>query len=186
MKQHTLHAIFFDLHDNWQNFYDKNRRKIRAIVKKEVLKFKESGDIRKGKLFVCEGCHPGKVVPLRCQGKFCPTCSVGESQRWSELVAEDMFHVIHRHMVFTIDEGLRTIFLRDHRKELLKGLMDEVAKVMMDYFRKKPIQSGIIVARHTFGSQLAFNPHVHMDITMGGMTPDGSWVDDISSVTNDL
>nr|WP_235803165.1 transposase zinc-binding domain-containing protein [Lentilactobacillus sunkii] len=50
--------------------------------------------MRKGyRLFVCERCHETKLIPLKCIGKFCPTCAVGESQRWSDLVADDMFSV---------------------------------------------------------------------------------------------
>ncbi|WP_270789239.1 hypothetical protein [Enterococcus diestrammenae] len=29
---------------------------------------------------VCEACHDVKLVPLKkCKGKFCPTCTTGES-----------------------------------------------------------------------------------------------------------
>lgn len=176
MKQNILHAIFFDKFNNWNEFVEENKKRIRKVAIKEVEKFRDCGDITKGfKLFVCEGCHDTKLVPFRCKGRFCPTCSVGESQKWSELLDQDLYHVIHRHVIFTIDEGLRTIFLKYHREKLLKGLMDEAAGIMLSYFKKKRIQPGIIAALHTFGSQLEFNPHVHMVVTMGGVTKDGRW-----------
>ncbi|WP_415783310.1 transposase, partial [Alkalicoccus chagannorensis] len=31
------------------------------------------------------------------------------------------------------------------------------------------------MALHTFGSRLEFNPHVHMLVTMGGVSKDGKW-----------
>ncbi|BBN97630.1 hypothetical protein St703_14100 [Sporolactobacillus terrae] len=34
---------------------------------------------------------------------------------------------------------------------------------------------GIIAGLHTFGSQLNFNPHVHMLVSMGGITRKGEW-----------
>lgn len=43
--------------------------------------------------------------------------------------------VNHRHVIFTIDEGLWTIFQK-HRK-MLKGLMDEATRVVQDWFKKK-------------------------------------------------
>lgn len=180
MKKNILQAIFFDGHQNWRKFLNKYGRKIRPVVKKEVHKFEFCGDIRKGyRLFVCEGCHQTKIIPLKCKGKFCPTCAVGESQRWSDLVADDMFTVNHRHVIFTIDEGLREIFLMDkYREPLLKGLMDEASRIILDFFHKnKHAQPGIVTALHTFGSKLEFNPHVHMVVTMGGITPDGQWCD---------
>lgn len=80
----------------------------------------------------------------------------------------------HRHIIFTIDEGLRDIFLL-HR-HLLKPLMDEAAKLISGFFGKKAkVTPGIIAGLHTFGSRLNFNPHVHMLVTMGGITKKGKW-----------
>ncbi|WP_280737191.1 MULTISPECIES: transposase zinc-binding domain-containing protein [unclassified Enterococcus] len=90
MKTNVLQAIFFDEYHNWDKFKEKYNRKIRPIVKTEVNKFRDCGDIRKCYcLFVCEGCHQVKFVPLRCKGKFCPTCATGENQRWAKVVAND-------------------------------------------------------------------------------------------------
>lgn len=98
-------------------------------------------------MFVCEGCHDVKTVPLNCKGKFCPSCSIGESQKWAETTANDLFRVVHQHVIFTIDEGLREIFLiEEHRKELLKGLMDEAAQIIMNFFNK------LYFARHFYTS----------------------------------
>lgn len=178
MNKNILHTIFFDENNHWDQFSKKIKLKIRPVVFREVEKFRYCGDISKGfRLFVCEGCHAVKKVPIRCKGKFCPTCSVGESERWSEIVSQDMFHTTHRHIVFTIDEGLRNIFLKYHREILLKGLMDEAAQVILDYFKKQKIRPGIILTLHTFGSKLEFNPHVHMIVTMGGLTKGGEWKD---------
>ncbi|SMF67684.1 Transposase zinc-binding domain-containing protein, partial [Paenibacillus barengoltzii] len=34
-----------------------------------------------------------------------------ETEEWARLLEQDVFQVNHRHVVFTIDEGLREIFL---------------------------------------------------------------------------
>ena len=179
MKPNILHAIFFDEYQNWEKFNQRYTRRIRSVVKREVKKFRDCGDLKKGyRLFICEGCHDVKKVAFRCKGKFCPTCATGESQRWAEVAANDLFTVTHRHVIFTIDEGLREIFLKEkYRKELLKGLMDEAARILLDFFRKHHIQAGVVAILHTFGSQLEYNPHVHLVVTMGGLTKDGKWKD---------
>lgn len=179
MKPNILHAIFFDEYQNWEKFNQRYTRRIRSVVKREVKKFRDCGDLKKGyRLFVCEGCHDVKKVAFRCKGKFCPTCATGESQRWAEVAANDLFTVTHRHVIFTIDEGLREIFLKEkYRKELLKGLMDEAARILLDFFRKHHIQAGVVATLQTFGSQLEYNPHVHLVVTMGGLTKDGKWKD---------
>ncbi len=76
-------------------------------------------------------------------------------------MAEVVFQVNHRHMIFTIDEGLRMIFLR-HRDKL-KSFMDEARRMVQEHFEKKhKVTPGIIAGLHTIGSKLKFNPHVHM------------------------
>lgn len=177
MKLTILHAIFFDKFDNWTKFLQTNGRRIRTVVKKEVKKFRECGNPEKGyRLLVCEGCHAVKKLVFRCKGKFCPTCATGESQRWAEITANDLFMVAHRHAVFTIDEGLRPIFMMEkYREALLKGLMDEAARILLDFFEKHHVKAGVVAGLHTFGSQLEFNPHVHLVVTMGGITKDGKW-----------
>lgn len=175
MEANILRQIFFDKHNHWESFKKKHGAKIRPIVIKEVEKFRDCGDIKKGfKLFVCEGCHDVKKVPYRCKGRFCTTCSVGESEEWSRLLTEDVLQVNHRHVIFTIDEGLRDVFLL-HR-HLLKDLMDEAARIISEFFKKKAkVTPGIIAGLHTFGSRVNFNPHVHMLVTMGGLTKKGKW-----------
>ncbi len=177
MKKNLLQAIFFAEHQHWQRFLDKHGRRIRPVVKKEVKKFRDCRDIRKGyRLLVCEGCHDVKMIPLSCKGKFCPSCSIGESQKWAEVTANDLFRVVHRHVIFTIDEGLRAIFvLKGYREILLKGLMDEAAQIILHFFQRSHLQPGIVATLHTFGSKLEFNPHVHMIVTMGGVTKEGGW-----------
>jgi hypothetical protein len=175
METNILRRIFFDNHEHWDDFKKKYQEQIRPIVIKEVEKFKGCGNIKKGfKLLVCEGCHDVRKVPFRCKGRFCTTCSIGESEEWSRLLAEDVLQVNHRHVIFTIDEGLRTVFLL-HR-HLLKPLMDEAAKLIKSFFQKKiKATPGIISGLHTFGSQINFNPHVHMIVSMGGITRKGEW-----------
>ncbi len=175
METNILRRIFFDENQHWEQFKIKNGKKIRSIVIKEVEKFRDCGNPKNGfKLFVCEGCHDVRHVPYRCKGRFCTTCSVGESEEWSRLLTEEVLQVNHRHVIFTIDEGLRDIFLL-HR-HLLKDLMDAASKLLTDFFQKKAkVTPGIISGLHTFGSRVNFNPHVHMLVTMGGLTEKGEW-----------
>jgi len=175
METNILKRIFFDHHQHWEAFKRKHGTKIRSVVIKEVEKFRDCGNPKNGfKLFVCEGCHDVRKVPYRCKGRFCTTCSVGESEEWSRLLTDDVLQVNHRHVIFTIDEGLREIFLL-HR-HLMKDFMDEAARLIMDFFYKKAkVKPGIIAGLHTFGSRVNFNPHIHMLVTMGGLTEKGKW-----------
>ncbi|THF72395.1 IS91 family transposase [Cohnella fermenti] len=175
MEPNILKRILFDERGHWDEFVRKHQGKIRANVLKEVAKFRDCGNPKNGfKLLVCEGCHDLRLVPYRCKGRFCTTCSCGETEEWSRLLEEEVFQVNHRHVVMTIDEGLRDVFLK-HRC-LLKEFMDEAVRIVKEFFEKKhKVTPGIIAGLHTFGSRLNFNPHVHMLVTMGGMKQDGEW-----------
>ncbi|MDH3009532.1 transposase [Gordonia alkanivorans] len=175
MEPNVLKRIFFDENQHWDRFVEKHGKKIRPNVLKEVSKFRGCGDPKNGfKLLVCEGCHDIKRVPYRCKGRFCTTCSCGETEEWSRLLEHDVFQVNHRHVIMTMDEGLRDVFLK-HR-DLLKGFMDEAVRIIKEYFEKKHKSTpGIIAGLHTFGSRMNFNPHIHMLVTMGGMKQDGEW-----------
>ncbi|WP_100523531.1 IS91 family transposase [Mycobacteroides abscessus] len=175
METNVLRQIFFDQHRHWDRFVEKHKEKIRPAVLKEVEKFRGCGDPRNGfKLLVCEGCHDVRRVPYRCKGRFCTTCSCGETEEWSRVLEEDVFQVNHRHVIFTIDEGLWDVFLL-HRK-LLKLFMDKAVEIIKMHFEKKhKVTPGVIAGLHTFGARMNFNPHVHMIVTMGGMKKNGEW-----------
>jgi hypothetical protein len=175
MEATILRRIFFDHRANWEKFKAKYGSRIREVVIKEVEKYRNCGDPSNGfRLFVCEGCHEIRRVPFRCKSRFCTTCSCGETEEWSRIMAEDVVQVNHRHVVLTIDEGLREIFER--YRFLLKEFMDEAVRIVQDYFKQKyKVTPGIIAGLHTFGSRLNFNPHVHMLVTMGGMKETGEW-----------
>jgi hypothetical protein len=176
MDKNILWQIFFDERGNWSRFLKKYGNRIRPVVKKEVEKFRDCGEMKKGfKLFVCEGCHDIKVLAYRCRSRFCTSCSCGEAEEWSRVLSQDAYQVIHRHVIFTIDEGLRIVF--EKHRYLLKDLMDGAAGLLKEYLlKKKHVQAGIIAGLHTFGARGQFNPHVHMMVTMGGMKRDGEWL----------
>ena len=173
--RNILWQIFFDPRENWQKFVEKFGNRIRPVVLKEVEKFRHCGDPKQGfKLFVCEGCNDVKHLVYRCHSRFCTSCSSGEAEEWSRVLSHDGYQVMHRHVIFTIDEELRLVFAK-HRF-LLKDLMDRSVQLIQEYFQKKSkVTSGIIAGLHTFGAKAQFNPHVHMLVTMGGMTEKGYW-----------
>jgi len=54
--------------------------------------------------------------------------------------------------------------------------MDEAARLISDFFGKEAkVKPAIIAGLHTFGSTVNFNPHVHMLVTMGGITKKGAY-----------
>ncbi|USG65934.1 transposase zinc-binding domain-containing protein [Brevibacillus ruminantium] len=146
METNVLKQIFID---HWKPFVKKYGKRIRPSVLKEVQKFLNCGDPKNGfKLFVCEGCHHTST-----------TCSCSEAEEWSRIMNEEVLQVNHRHVTFTIDEGLRVIFQKYRR--MLKEFMNEAVRLVQEWFEKKlKVAPGIIAGLYTFGSHLNFDPHV--------------------------
>lgn len=82
----------------------------------------------------------------------------------------NLFNVRHRHIVFTIPEGLRTFFGKDRGR--LKILPRCAAKAVTSWMhslnKREEFTPGIVTVIHTFGRDLKWNPHVHMMVTEGG------------------
>ena len=55
--------------------------------------------------------------------------------------------------------------------------MDEAARILFPFYKKRQLLLSVFADLHTFGSKLEFNPHIHMVVTMGGITKDGRWED---------
>jgi hypothetical protein len=65
-----------------------------------------------------------------------------------------------------------------HRKEGLNALFRAATGTLKEIWEKKGAgMPGIIAVVHTFGSDLKWNPHVHVIVTCGGLKEevDGSW-----------
>lgn len=175
-RENILREIFFDKNKHWEKFINKYQNRIRPIVKKEIDKYRRCGQKEAGfTLFACPVCGEMKIVPHTCKGRFCTSCATGYTQEWSQETSKRMYQVPHRHIMFTVDERLREIFIR-HR-ELLKDLMDIAVKILLDWLKKRgKVRSGAMVGIHTFGSRMNFNPHVHILVTEGGIDGAGKWV----------
>ena len=129
-KENILKQIFFDENHNWDNFVKLHPKSIREVVMEEVEKFRLCGEI--------------KIVPHRCKGRFCSVCATGYMQEWSRKTAENMYNMLHRHIMFTMPEELWEIFLR--RRELLKDLMDMSVELLQEWFKKREkVEVGMMV-----------------------------------------
>jgi len=173
-EENILKRIFFDENKNWTRFVKANGPRIRKVVLEEVKKFRLCGEQEAGfSLYSCVFCGDTKVIPHRCKSRFCSVCATGYMQEWSKKVVENMYEIAHRHIMFTVPEELWEIFLR--RRDLLKDLMDISYELLNKWFREKEkLEVGMMVGLHTFGATMNFNSHVHVMVTEGGMTKDGT------------
>lgn len=130
-----------------------------------------------GAMYGCSHCGTLKFVPFRCHSKFCPTCGSKYSNDRATAMSFKLVHCTHRHLVFTIDESLRHLFLQD--RDLLNCLFEAVSDVIKELFfslnKSKNFVPGFICVLHTFGRPLQWNPHIHCLLSEGGFSDDGFW-----------
>jgi hypothetical protein len=84
--------------------------------------------------------------------------------------------VTYRHFVLTVPEFLRHYFYQN--AALLGQLMRTGDACLRDIFQttaRIPLQIGCIMVLQTFGRSGHFNPHLHVLVTAGGLTPQGAW-----------
>jgi len=145
-------------------------------VVEEVEKMLHCRDPEYGFLtYKCPECCAVKTIPLACKSRICPSCGKKYADEWADRLAQMLYAVSHRHMVFTIPEELRRVL--DANRRLLKVLMDAVSNTMQQMIRERHgAVPGVVCVLHIYGKDLNLNPHVHVLATEGGLTKKGEWV----------
>ena len=139
--------------------------------------------------FLCPRCGDWNILYHKCHSFFCPSCGVKAQKLRAANAKALSVDARHRHIVFTIPEEYRTLFMIDDRaclgllftaarntiyktanQSLYKRLKNKNGgklygeKDCTYLFRNiKGIRiPGFIAAIHTFGRDLKWNPHIHV------------------------
>lgn len=130
-----------------------------------------------GAMYSYPHCEKLKFVPFRCHSRFCPACGNLYAMQRTTSMSFKLVNATHRHCVFTIDKNLRKFFLDD--RTLLDCLFHAVNSVILQTFYKQNksmnFTPGFIMALHTFGRDLKWNPHIHCLISEAGYSNNGFW-----------
>lgn len=175
----SIKKIFLDNWDRFCNQRDVIKNGLRPCVIKEVNKMMACADFNHGfSLFECPSCHNFTRVPFTCKSRFCNSCGIIYARNRANKISKSTLDVSHRHVVFTIDSDLRYYFKKD--RSLLDCLFKAVQSTLFFALRKcgrkaENLTPGFIMVLHTFGRDLKWNPHIHVLLTEGGMTDQGSY-----------
>ena len=117
----------------------------------------------------CDNCEDSHYYVYRsCGHRFCPTCGVLETNKWSEKMLSNLLNMKHHHVVMTLPKPLRSLSKKNGdliHKELFKQSSEIIKSWFANRHRLKP---GIVSVLHTSGSDLKYHPHVHMIVSGGG------------------
>ncbi len=157
--------------ENWNDFLNHYGHRIRQVVKEDVIRMINCGDINKGhKVYSCK-CGEKKKVAFTCKSRFCSSCGKVYVDNRADNMSKVLIKVRHRHMVFSIPEEFRIYFAEDRNR---LSILPRVAyDVLKRYFHKmnksEKFVPGVVSVIHTFGRDLKWNPHVHLLVTEGAM-----------------
>jgi hypothetical protein len=112
------------------------------------------------------------IVPYTCKGAACSSCGQRTIRDWQRAIDRDLLDIAYKGILFTMPNVLWGIF-RENR-HLLPKLPTIAADVLQDWAdREHGARVVIIAVLHTFGSQLEFNPHVHLIVSSEGLGMSG-------------
>ena len=132
-----------------------------------------------GHVYQCDHCHHRQEMYNSCRNRHCPKCQSLEQARWLEARYAELLPVEYFHVVFTVPDELKALFLVN-RATCYKLLFAAVAETLKDVALNPDhlgARIGFIAVLHTWTQKLLFHPHIHCIVPGGGLAPDGSqWV----------
>jgi hypothetical protein len=133
-----------------------------------------------GGRYHCHDCNETFWSYHGCRNRSCPKCHGRQIADWLTGRSAEILPCRYFHLVATVPSELRTVFLR-YQKTLYGLLMKIAADAVRDLAAEKRYvgaEVGILAVLHTWTGQLHHHPHVHMLVTGGGVTDDGTaWHD---------
>jgi hypothetical protein len=129
-----------------------------------------------GDRYHCKDCDETFWCYHGCRNRSCPKCHGRQIREWLKSRSVEVLPCRYFHIIATVPSELRSLFLR-RQKTLYGLLMKTAAESVRDLAAQKRFvgaQVGLLAVLHTWTGQLHHHPHVHMLVTGGGVTDDGT------------
>jgi hypothetical protein len=155
--------------DHWETFVKNHPGQIRPSIHKNVAKMLRCGTEEMGfHLYKCPSCGEEKKVLHTCKSRFCPSCGVGQTERWIEQYTTLFANCEYRHIIFHPPSEFRPYFGLG-KKPYYNMLYTTVNQTLKDWYSRKGFIPGTMSVMHTFGRDEKFTPHIHVLMTSGGI-----------------
>ena len=127
----------------------------------------------------CQDCAYTTIAYNSCRNRHCPKCQGAAAREWMAEREAELLPVPYFHVVFTLPSAIGDIAYQN--KAVIYDLLFKVAAETMLTIAADPAhlgaRIGITAVLHTWGSAMTHHPHVHMIVSGGGISRDGSrWV----------
>ena len=128
----------------------------------------------------CDHCGRKIYAYHSCRNRSCPKCHGDQTERWLDTQRARLLPCRHYLVTFTLPSQLRTL-ARAHPKKVYGLLMRSAAAALQTLCldpRYVGARIGCLAVLHTWTRAMLYHPHVHMLVTAGGLSADGShWIE---------
>jgi len=132
-----------------------------------------------GHVHQCDHCQEKVFSYHSCRNRSCPKCHQDQTERWIEKQRGHLLPCSYFLVTFTLPAELRPM-ARSHPK-IIYGLLMKTAADALQKLANDPrylgARIGALAVLHTWTRAMLLHPHVHMLVTAGGLSADGSWID---------
>ncbi len=132
-----------------------------------------------GHLKKCDRCGRKVYTYHSCRNRHCPKCHRHQTERWLHKQSARLLPGFYFLLTFTLPSELRPL-ARGHPKKLYGLLMSCAAAALQKLCwdpRYVGARLGCLAVLHTWTRAMLYHPHVHLLVTAGGLSPDGSqWI----------
>lgn len=124
--------------------------------------------------FICEDCWTKRVIPFMCHMRCCSSCSKALcDKRINGIRSRLPTHIPYIHITRTLPAELRDFWLQFRSDKALSILFNKAHEIIIHFFQSRfwctPWVFSIL---HTFWSYINRNPHLHMVVSLGGLSDD--------------
>lgn len=173
MNSPTVKDIFLRFYPDYMEEYNPSPRQAKTATHIMNCKTGAYGS----NISTCEECGSIHYHHNSCRDRGCPMCQELPKERWIDHQKEDLLDSPYFHVVFTLPEELNTLIYSNQK--VLYDLLYQAAAETITELSADPdhlgAKVGFLSVLHTWGSSMAFHPHLHMIALGGGLTPEGHW-----------
>jgi hypothetical protein len=132
-----------------------------------------------GQLTQCDHCDRQVYRYHSCGNRHCPTCHGPRTERWLETQRAQLLPCPYYLVTFTLPRELRALAFAHQR--VVYGVLMRSAAAALQRLAADPryigARLGCLAVLHTWTRAMLYHPHVHLLVTAGGLSPDGTqWI----------
>jgi hypothetical protein len=132
-----------------------------------------------GHLTHCDHCDTQVFRYHSCGNRHCPTCHQPHTEHWLETQRAQLLPCPYYLVTFTLPRDLRALAFAHQR--VVYGVLMRSAAAALQRLAADPryvgARLGCLAVLHTWTRAMLYHPHVHLLVTAGGLSPDGTqWI----------